>query len=197
MHQLALLYITFLIKKLRGRSRGAPTAGAPCHGTNGTMGNPALLMTEDRALQGILSRFYSCTTTRSPPSPLATIYPCCLLGSAFPNFYLEPTRSEKPQAWLLRIWFGIAQVNKLVSLTWLFRAMRSFLGFTLRYITQSCSQPNHDAINSWSCRFGVSWWNSTSTKVPSSSNWDNCRKRALLPHFGMLLNAILALTTFD
>jgi len=43
MHQLALLYITFLIKKLRVRSRGPPTAGeAPCHGTNGTMGNPAL-----------------------------------------------------------------------------------------------------------------------------------------------------------
>jgi len=38
---------------------------------------------------------------------------------------------------LLRTWFGIAPVNKLVSLTWLLWALRSFWRFTLYqlYIT--------------------------------------------------------------
>jgi len=35
----------------------------------------------------------------------------------------------------LRTGFGIAPVNKLVSLTWLLWALRSFRSFTLHYIT--------------------------------------------------------------
>ena len=37
--------------------------------------------------------------------------------------------------WLLRTWFGASPVNKLVSLTWLLWAPRSFRRFPLRYIT--------------------------------------------------------------
>jgi len=36
----------------------------------------------------------------------------------------------------LRTGFGIAPVNKLVSLTWLLWALRSFRSFTLHYITR-------------------------------------------------------------
>src|SRR6218665_2553733 len=39
------------------------------------------------------------------------------------------------EAWPLRTGFGIAPVNKLVSLTWLLWALRSFRSFTLHYIT--------------------------------------------------------------
>src|SRR6218665_2692279 len=41
----------------------------------------------------------------------------------------------KREVWLLRTGFGIAPVNKLVSLTWLLWALRSFRSFTLHYIT--------------------------------------------------------------
>src|SRR6218665_1800279 len=41
----------------------------------------------------------------------------------------------KREVWLLRTGFGIAPANKLVSLTWLLWALRSFRSFTLHYIT--------------------------------------------------------------
>src|SRR6218665_1592461 len=44
----------------------------------------------------LLSRFYSCATTRPPSSPIATITPRYLLGLTFPDFDLAPKRNEKP-----------------------------------------------------------------------------------------------------
>ena len=46
-------------------------------------------------LSYILSRFHSCTSTRPPSSPTATIAPCCLLGLTFPDFDLAPKQNEK------------------------------------------------------------------------------------------------------
>src|SRR6218665_1371553 len=43
----------------------------------------------------------------------------------------------KRDVWLLRTGLGIAPVNKLVSLTWLLWALRSFRSFTLNYITRA------------------------------------------------------------
>src|SRR6218665_3717138 len=43
----------------------------------------------------------------------------------------------KRKVWLLRTGFGIARVNKLVSLTWLLWALRSFRRHTSHYITCS------------------------------------------------------------
>jgi len=40
----------------------------------------------------------------------------------------------KQEVWLLRTWFGIAPVNKLVSLAWFLWSLRSFRRFTLHYI---------------------------------------------------------------
>src|SRR6218665_3953320 len=40
----------------------------------------------------------------------------------------------KQEVWLLRTGFGIAPVNKLVSLTWLFWALRSFQSFTFTLV---------------------------------------------------------------
>src|SRR6218665_305479 len=40
----------------------------------------------------------------------------------------------KREVWLLQTGFGIAPVNKLVSVTWLLWALRSFRSFTLQYI---------------------------------------------------------------
>src|SRR6218665_148287 len=45
-----------------------------------------------------------------------------------------PRTEMKREVWLLRTGFGIAPVNKLVSLTWLLWALRSFRSFTLHYI---------------------------------------------------------------
>src|SRR6218665_2200811 len=47
------------------------------------------------------------------------------------------------EVWLLRTGFGIAPVNKLVSLTWLLWALRSFRSFTLHlhYITLASIHP--------------------------------------------------------
>jgi len=45
-----------------------------------------------------------------------------------------PGAEARREVWLLQTWFGIALVNKLVSLTWLLWALRSFWWFTLRYI---------------------------------------------------------------
>src|SRR6218665_3179643 len=45
-----------------------------------------------------------------------------------------PDTETKREVWLLRTGFGIAVVNKLVSLTWLLWALRSFRSFTLAYI---------------------------------------------------------------
>ena len=44
-------------------------------------------------------------------------------------------RGQAHEVWLLRTGFGIAPVNKLVSLTWLLWALRSFRSFTLHNIT--------------------------------------------------------------
>src|SRR6218665_1784618 len=46
-----------------------------------------------------------------------------------------PGTETKREVWLLRTGSGIAPVNKLVSLTWLLWALRSFRSFTLHYIT--------------------------------------------------------------
>ena len=52
-----------------------------------------------------------------------------LFTGAIPN----PVRNR--EVWLLWTGFGIAPVNKLVFLTWLLWALRSFRSFTLHYIT--------------------------------------------------------------
>src|SRR6218665_2227570 len=90
-------------------------------------------MTENRTLYDILSRFHSFTITRPPSSQTATVAPRCFPGLTFPDFDL----ATKREVWLLRTGFGIAPVNKLVSLTWLLWALRSFRSFTLHlhYIT--------------------------------------------------------------
>src|SRR6218665_2314295 len=43
----------------------------------------------------ILSRLYSCTTTRPPSSPTPTVAPRSLPGLTFPDFDLAPKRNEK------------------------------------------------------------------------------------------------------
>ena len=48
-----------------------------------------------------------------------------------PGFW--PGTETKREAWLLRTWFGIVPANKLVSMTWLLWALRSFWRFTLHY----------------------------------------------------------------
>jgi len=91
--------------------------------------NTRQLCISDYNISPILSWFYSCAMTRPPPPPITTIAPNCLLGLTFPDFDLE----TKQEVWLLRTWFGIAPVNKLVSLTWLLWSLRSFRRFTLHY----------------------------------------------------------------
>jgi len=44
-----------------------------------------------------------------------------------------PDTEMKQDVWLLRTWFGIEPVNKLLSLTWLLWALRRFWRFTLHY----------------------------------------------------------------
>ena len=46
-----------------------------------------------------------------------------------------PDTETKWEVWLLRIWFDIAPVNKMVSLTWLLWVLRTFQSFTVHYIT--------------------------------------------------------------
>ena len=46
-----------------------------------------------------------------------------------------PGTGTKREVWLLRIWFGLAPMNKLVSLTWLLWALRGFWRSTLNYFT--------------------------------------------------------------
>ena len=65
----------------------------------------------------------SATTTGHNHSP--TLSPRLDL----PGFW--PGTETKREVWLLQTWFGIAPVNKLVSLTWLLWALRSFRRFTL------------------------------------------------------------------
>src|SRR6218665_1433301 len=53
---------------------------------------------------------------------------------------------------LLRTGFGIAPVNKLVSLTWLLWALRSFRSFTLHYISHpsdNTTSQNIGGTNAW------------------------------------------------
>src|SRR6218665_1340043 len=45
-HHLALFYITFLIKKIKRPVAKSPDGGGPFPGTNGTMGNPVLMIGE-------------------------------------------------------------------------------------------------------------------------------------------------------
>src|SRR6218665_31082 len=56
--------------------------------------------------------------------------PRCFPGLTFPDFDLAPKRN----VWLLRTGFGIAPVNKMVSLTWLLWALMRSFG-VLHYIT--------------------------------------------------------------
>ena len=59
--------------------------------------------TEDRTLQAILSRFYSCATTRPPSPPIAIVASRCLLSSTFQDFDLAPKQSGALVAhWLCR-----------------------------------------------------------------------------------------------
>jgi len=41
---LFVLNFTFLMQKIKKLVTGVPDGGAPCHGTIGTMGNPALVL---------------------------------------------------------------------------------------------------------------------------------------------------------
>ena len=50
-----------------------------------------------------------------------------------PGFW--PGNETKWEVWLLWTWFGIVPMSKLVSLTWLLWALRSFPRFTLNTIT--------------------------------------------------------------
>src|SRR6218665_171290 len=86
--------------------------------------------------------------TRPPSSPTPTVAPRCLPGLTFPDFY-----ETKREVWLLRTGFGIAPENKLVSLTWLLWALRSYRRFTLHYITNSLSSLH---ISSEHCTFCAS-----------------------------------------
>ena len=69
---------------------------------------------------------------RPPSSQTATVAPRCFPGLTFPDFDLGIETKRK--VWLLRTGFGIVLVNKLVSLTWLLWALRSFRGFTLHSV---------------------------------------------------------------
>src|SRR6218665_259110 len=89
--------------------------------------------------------------TRPPSSPTPTVAPRCLPGLTFPDFY-----ETKREVWLLRTGFCIAPVNKLVSLTWLLWAVRSFRSFTLHYYNiNNNKQGSYKRLpkNSW--RWGV------------------------------------------
>src|SRR6218665_4023356 len=50
---------------------------------------------QSRTLQAILSRFYSCETTRPPSSLIASVAPRRLLGLISPNLNLAPKENEK------------------------------------------------------------------------------------------------------
>src|SRR6218665_816125 len=97
-------------------------------------------MTEDRTLQAILSRFYSCAMTRPLSPPIATIGPCCLLGLTFWVFDLAPKRNQKfghCGLHLVYLMFSYCRlhysglhyslVNKLVVLTSVFWMLRHYI----------------------------------------------------------------------
>ena len=66
-----------------------------------------------------------------------------------PGFW--PGTETKREVWLLRTGFGIAPMNKLVSLTWLLWALRSFRSFTLHYIALNfCCMGMHCVITAYS-----------------------------------------------
>ena len=58
-----------------------------------------------------------------------------------------PGTETKWEIWLLRTWFGMAMVNKLVSLTWLLWVLRSFQGFTLHYIEYGQGRSIEQLVN--------------------------------------------------
>ena len=72
-----------------------------------------------------------------------------------------PGTETKREVWLLRTGFGRpkAPVNKLVSLTWLLWALRSFRSFTLHYITLHYNQLHSNATIPYvlerSCEGGI------------------------------------------
>src|SRR6218665_2843388 len=74
----------------------------------------------------------------------------------------------KREVWLLRICFGIAPVNKLVSLTWLLWALRSFWRFTLHY---NILIKNDSHLRSYAC-LGDSkvLWSQGSKELESDNN---------------------------
>ena len=107
--------------------------------------------TEDRTLQAVrpirtillLRHDTSATTTGYNRSP--TLSPRLDL----PGFW-HGTETKREVS-LLRTWFGIAPVNKLVFLTWLLWALRSFRRFTLHYI----ANPPNSFSGSLPCSLGM------------------------------------------
>ena len=88
-----------------------------------------------------------CFTIRPPLSQIATIVPRCLLTSTFQDFGLAP----KQNLWLLWTLFGIVLVNKLVSMAWLLRVLRSFRRFTshcIRWWLQNCCGKHRKVLSS-------------------------------------------------
>jgi len=79
-----------------------------------------------------------------------------------------PSTKMKREVWLLRTWFGIAPVNKLVSLTWLLWVLRSFQRFTLHYVKSSASSwvvdfvskyfRRHDRNDNIILAWKLCWW---------------------------------------
>ena len=84
----------------------------------------------------------------------------------FPGFW--PGTKTKWEVWLLRTWFDIAPVNKLVSLTWLLWALRRFRIFTLHYI-ESCEI---DLI--------MTYWKLHSIFCPTTLHWKQFREHITL-----------------
>ena len=73
-----------------------------------------------------------------PLAPSSATFHSRLKTELFKVSYLGSTPAPptmKWEVWLLRTGFGIAPVGKLVSLTWLLWALKSFWSFTLHYIT--------------------------------------------------------------
>ena len=92
--------------------------------------SPLLLSTLDRTLQAILSRFYSCATTRPPPPQVTIVAPLRLLGLTSQDFDPAPKWNEK---------FGYCRLD-LVWCRWISWSLwRGFCGywkvlrFTLHY----------------------------------------------------------------
>ena len=101
----------------------------------------------------------------------AIITDCNRSTTLFPRLDLPgfwPGTERKREVWLLRTGFGIAPVNKLVSLTWLSWALRSFRCFTLHYPIETFFQ--YHLISSASTEKPSYFSAKTLTKVGSASD---------------------------